>query len=72
MAFPEKKHKWFSTQNVGWKDLGKINDEVTRSKGITTRIEVVHGLCMTPAHIGKESTGDIFRFCPRCLNKLKE
>lgn len=64
--FPEKT-KWFKI-NIGWQDLGEVNSVYNPQ---TKCLDYdCHLLCKTIINIGKEN-GEVFRFCPRCLIKLK-
>ena len=70
MSFPEK--NWLG-KTKGWQDLGPVNSKRTLVDGknieTTTR---VHRFCRTRVNVGKENTGELFYFCPRCLIEIKD
>ena len=57
----------FRMRSFGWEDRGKCNKRT--DKGL-----VYYKICFdcsTELHIGREDNQS-FRFCPKCLNKIKE
>jgi len=53
----------------GWTDLGEIEpmDYGSGSKDYYKR----HSFCGTRINVGKEETGELFHYCPRCMVKVK-
>jgi hypothetical protein len=63
--FPKyKTKKWlFFKYKVkdSWEDLGKIEG--------TSDGYLIHTFCGTISHVGRDSDGTLFHYCPRCMTK---
>lgn len=66
--FPQKT-KWLK-RPIGWEDLGKMMERSEVRDGRTIILITTHALCNSALHAGKEED-KLFRFCPRCLVKIK-
>lgn len=74
MAFPEReKHKTiFGSKmlTVGWTDMGQVIGEDYIRNDEWYEEFPSHMICGRRLHVGKDSEGKIFRFCPLCLVKV--
>jgi len=55
----------------GWKDLGLVKEVEDIEKGRNIIKSFVCPYCYSRIAVGKEAE-KIFRFCPRCMIKIKE
>jgi len=72
---PLKKKENFPKKNIfgfpkGWKDLGRKDPYHKDGDPWSVVTWTKHTFCNTAVHIGKEESGELFEFCPRCLIKL--
>jgi hypothetical protein len=71
--FPKYKiKKWlFFKYKVkdGWEDLGKVG--VMLYNNVTNETYYrIHSFCGKRINIGRESNGNLFMYCPRCMVKV--
>lgn len=73
IGFPYYYHAGFLAWKklpLGWEDLGEVawTDEIENGKGIKT--QPIHDVCQDALRVGKQEKF-FFRFCKRCLVKVK-
>lgn len=75
MSFPNYRFVGipFLQEKDNWKDLGECQpfDTVDKESDKQYRVNYLHPFCGNRVHVGSEN-GELFKFCPVCLIKLKE
>ena len=55
--------KWEKKEPDGWEDLGFVSSGDRRAE--------ICDFCMRQVKIGRDD-GEVFKFCPRCLTRVKQ